>query len=203
MVPLQLGGQKPFSASKDLKIEVLRGATWMRGAKERLENFTQQNAPPLKTQVFTFRGRQQHRAWTINIEREHARLAVRGAAIVCPTVSISAHLPAVSAGGFPSISLPQPHSFNQHSGSSLYIFTISDANVLRGCHIFIFTSANALGCLFQVLLRAGYWGVIDVAAAALASGQSCYIWRRAMGLLLETGKDCLFMLPLNTNSGPF
>lgn len=101
----------------------------------------------------SFRGRQQHRAWTISIERERARSAVSGAAIVCPTVSISAHLPAVSAGGFPSIGLPQSHSFNQHSGSSLYIFTRSDANVLRGCHIFIFTSANALGCLFQVFIK--------------------------------------------------
>lgn len=27
MVPLHLGGQKPFSASKDFEIEVLKGAT--------------------------------------------------------------------------------------------------------------------------------------------------------------------------------
>lgn len=86
-------------------------------------------------------------------------------------------LPAVSTGAL----LPSAchsHTLSINSQSSQYIFTSTSTNVHSHCHIFIFTSANAPGSLFQILLRDGYWGVIDVAVlwlqgnAATLSGKS-------------------------------
>lgn len=116
--------------------------------------------------------KQQHRMWPISIgrarERERAWLSAELPLSACLCRSpltfqlcLLEHFPP---------STYRSHSFNQHSESRPYIFSQSDANVLSHCHIFIFTSADALGRLFQILLRAGYWGVIDVAAVLWLQG---------------------------------
>lgn len=74
---------------------------------------------------------------------------------------------------FSPLNLLQSHSVNQHTQSTLHIFTRFTSNVLSHRHIFIFSCADARGGPFQILLRDAYWGVIDVAAVLLAPGQYC------------------------------
>lgn len=142
------------------------------------------NPHPLIPRCFPFREEQQHRVWTISIERE------LGCQQSCYCLSGCVDLASPSScvyWSFSSLSLPQSHSFNQHSQSSLYIFTRSDANVLSHWHIFIFTSANALGGLFQILLRAGYWGVIDVAAVLCLQGKAATLSGKSNGSVAWNG----------------
>lgn len=151
MVPLHQGGQKPFSASKRLKIEVLRGAKPKTSATKKTGGFHLAKKNLLKASSSLSEGTAQ----TVCIERGSA--AVSGDAIVCLTALIWAHLP---AGKVFFLLPPSAHHrrflAGKHVGGSFYIFIKSDANVCSGWHIFMFSSPIAPGCLFQVLLRTGY-----------------------------------------------
>ena len=169
-VPLHLGGQKPFSASKHFKIGVSKGAAQPSEAGEELKISPSKKSLPPNTRVLPLRQRQKYRAGTISIER--AGLSAE-AAIVCLPVSVSSHLPAVSTGAF----LPPTHLSHTPSisaGKAAYTYLPDDTMLMctLTTNIFIFTSAGALGCLFQIILRAGYWGVIDVAAVLWLPGNT-------------------------------
>lgn len=151
MVPLHLGGQKPFSASKPLKIEVLRGAKPKTSATKKTGGFHLPNKKPLKSQVLSFRGDSADR-----LHRERERCCQRRR--YCLSDSVDLGSPSSREGFF--LLPPSAHHrrflAGKHVGSSFYIFIKSDANVCSGWHIFMFSSPIAPGCLFQVLLRTGY-----------------------------------------------
>lgn len=143
MVPLHLGGQKPFSASKLLKIEVLRGAKPKTSATKKTGGFHLAKKTLLKASSSLSEGTAQ----TVCIERGSA--AVSGDAIVCLTALIWAHLPAGKVFPF---SLHQPTT-----DAFLLANTLEAAFTYLSNPMLMCALAGTYLCFPALLLRAAYF----------------------------------------------